>query len=85
MASPLFWRAALSAARSCSSTPICASACYIYANNPPLAFLLPVFLEVEAMASVVCSIAYRSAIYSMLAFRVFVIKEGVRKGKGDTE
>ena len=25
--------------------------CYSYANNPPLAFLLPVFLDVEAVAS----------------------------------
>ena len=35
------------------------------------------FREVEAVASAVCSMAYRSAICSMLAFRVFVIEKGV--------
>ena len=40
------------------------------------------FLEVEAVALAVCSIAYRSAIYSMLAFRVFVIKESWSQGEG---
>ena len=67
-------QAALSAARSCSSTPIHASACCNYANNPPFAFLLPVFLEVEAVASVVFSKVYRSAICSMLVFLFFVIE-----------
>ena len=43
------------------------------------------FLEVEAVASAVCSMAYRSAICSMLAFRVFVIEKVGSKGKGDTE
>ena len=46
---------------------------------------MPVVLEVEAVASAVCSMAYRSAIYSMLAFRVFVIEKVGRKGMGDTE
>ena len=40
----------------------------------PFAFLLPVFLEVEAVASTVLSMAYRSAICSMLAIHAFVIE-----------
>ena len=44
------------------------------------------FLEVEAVALAVCSMAYRSAICSMLAFRIFVIeKDRLGKGKGDLE
>ena len=62
--------------------PICARACYSYVNNPPLAFLLPVFLDIEAVASVVCSMAYRSAICSMLAFHVFVIEGRWSQGEG---
>ena len=37
-------------------------------------------LDVEAVASMVLSMAYRSAICSMLAFRVFVIKESWLQG-----
>ena len=40
------------------------------------------FLEVEAVASAVCSMAYRSAIYSMLAFRVFLIERRWSQGNG---
>ena len=40
------------------------------------------FLEVEAVASAVCSIAYRSAIYSMLAFHVFLIERRWLQGEG---
>ena len=40
------------------------------------------FLEVEAVASAVCSIAYRSAICSMLAFCVVVIERGWSQGEG---
>ena len=40
------------------------------------------FLDVEAVALAVCSMAYRSAICSMLAFRVFVIKKKWAQGDG---
>ena len=43
------------------------------------------FLDVEAVASAVFSRAYRSAICSMLAFRVLVIEQAGCKGVIDTE
>ena len=43
------------------------------------------FLEVEAVALAVFSSAYRSAICSMLAFRVFVIEQASCKGMSDIE
>ena len=39
-------------------------------------------LDVEVVASTVLSMAYRSAICSMLAFRVFVIKKKWSQGDG---
>ena len=65
-----FCQAALTAAKSCSSMPIRASACYSYTNNPTFEFLLSVVLVVEAVTSAVLSRAYRSAICSMLAIHV---------------
>ena len=47
-------------------------------------FLLPVFLDVETVASVVFSRAYKSAICSILAFCVVAIEQGSRKGVSDT-
>ena len=64
--------------------PIHASACYSYANNPTLEFLLPVVLVVEAVASAVLSRAYRAVICSMLAIRVFAIGIASHKGMSGT-
>ena len=44
--------------------------------------MLPVFLDIEAVASAVCSMVYRSAICSMLAFRVFVMERRWSQGNG---
>ena len=40
------------------------------------------FLDIEAVASMVLSMAYRLAICSMLAFHVFVIKKKWSQGDG---
>ena len=75
---------ALSAAQSCSNTTIRASACYSYANNPTVEFLLPVVLLVEAVASAVFSKVYKSPICSMLAICIFWIETASGNRVGET-